>query len=265
MPARAIGARIGLASAAANSLSLVKTQRPLLTAEWRYLAMLNFAADPALLARYVPDGTELDSWRGHTYLSVVGYLFLQTKVLGVPVPLHRTFERVSLRFYVRRRVRERWRRGVVYIEEIVSRPAVALVTRALYNRPSRALPMRHHIEVGCDALRKGGKVEYGWQDGDLWSSLRAEPVGAPQPLTPGSEAEFIAEHYWGYTRQRDGGTLEYAVEHPPWRVWPVRAASLDADVRSLFGAAFVEALDAAPCSAFVADGSPIRVRAGARL
>ncbi|CAN5901495.1 DUF2071 domain-containing protein [soil metagenome] len=265
MPARAIGARIGLASAAANPLSLVKTQRPLLTAEWRYLAMLNFAADPALLAAYVPEGTQLDSWRGRTYLSVVGFLFLQTRVLGVPVPLHRTFERVSLRFYVRRRVGERWRRGVVYIDEIVPRSAVALVARALYNRPSRTLPMRHHIEVGCDMLREGGKVEYGWQHRDHWSSLRAEPVGAPQPLTPGSEAEFIAEHYWGYTRQRDGGTFEYAVEHPPWRVWPVRAASLDADVRSLFGAAFVEALDAAPCSAFVADGSPIRVRAGARL
>ncbi len=93
----------------------MKTQRPLLTAEWRYLAMLNFAVDPALLAAYLPEGTELDSWKGRTYLSVVGFLFQQTRVLGVPVPLHRTFERVSLRFYVRRRVGERWRRGVVYI------------------------------------------------------------------------------------------------------------------------------------------------------
>ena len=35
-------------------------KRPFLTAQWRYLAMLNYEVDPAILAPLVPKGTLLD-------------------------------------------------------------------------------------------------------------------------------------------------------------------------------------------------------------
>ncbi len=73
-----------------------------LTAEWRHLAMLSYEIDPELLQPLVPRGTDLDTWQGRTYVSVVGFLFLRTRVLGIPVPFHRNFEEVNLRFYVRR-------------------------------------------------------------------------------------------------------------------------------------------------------------------
>jgi len=48
-----------------------------LTAEWRYLAMLNYRVTPATLQQFVPAGTELDLWNGIAFISVVGY-FMST-------------------------------------------------------------------------------------------------------------------------------------------------------------------------------------------
>ena len=75
-----------------------------LTARWVHLAMLNYEVDPAVLAPWVPAGTELDPWEGRYLASVVGFQFLDTRLLGIPVPFHRDFEEVNLRFYVRRTV-----------------------------------------------------------------------------------------------------------------------------------------------------------------
>src|SRR5205085_6664081 len=73
-----------------------------LSARWQLLAMLNWKIEPAILEPLVPRGCELDFHDGKTFISLVGFLFLDTRVLGVPVPLHRNFEEVNLRFYVRR-------------------------------------------------------------------------------------------------------------------------------------------------------------------
>jgi uncharacterized protein len=228
-----------------------------LTAAWRTLVMLNWEVDPGVLRPYVPRGTELDAWQGRTFVSAVGFLFLGTRVLGVPVPFHRDFKEVNLRFYVGRQGPEGWRRGVCFIREIVPRRAIAALARWIYNERYVALPMRHRAESGL--------AEYGWAFGGRWNTLRATFSGAPAPLVAGSQEEFITEHYWGYTAQRDGGTVEYRVEHPSWRVWKAGEAALDADVANLYGAEFAHALTAPPSSAFVADGSPIVVRRARRI
>jgi uncharacterized protein len=235
-----------------------------LTGQWKQLAMLNYEIDPQLLAARVPRGTELDSWQGKTMVSVVGFMFLETRVLGVRVPFHVRFEEVNLRFYVRRKSEDGWRRGVVFIKEIVPRRAIALGARLFYNENYTAWPMRHHTELDPSTTGRG-VVEYGWRAAGRWNTLRAETVGAARPLVDGSEAEFITEHYWGYAMQRDGGTVEYRVEHPRWLVWEASAGALDCDVRGVYGAEFVEALQGEPSSAFVAVGSEITVRRGARI
>ena len=235
---------------------------PFLTAEWRWLAMLNYEVDPALLRPLVPAGTELDAWDGVTYASVVGFLFLRTRVLGIPIPFHRDFEELNLRFYVRRRGPEGWRRGVVFVKEIVPKRAIAAVARWVYNENYVALPMRHRIGLTGEA---GGMLEYGWKHRGRWGSLRAAVRGPAQPLEAGSEAEFITEHYWGYAAQRGGGCVEYQVEHPRWNVWRADTATLDCDVAALYGADFAKALAGPPRSALVADGSPVVVRRGRRI
>jgi len=238
---------------------------PFLRAEWRHLAMLNFAVERSLLTSLVPRGTELDEWQGRCYVSVVGFLFLRTRVLGVPIPFHGRFEEVNLRFYVRRKAGDEWRRGVVFVKEIVPKPAVTLVARALYNENYVTLPMRHEIVHSAGDPGRLASVSYRWTLDGRPSHLSVSVEAEPQPLAAGSEQEFITEHYWGYTRQRDGGTSEYHVRHPRWRVTAVRHAELDCDVARLYGPAFALPLRARPESAFLADGSEVTVSHGVRL
>lgn len=233
-----------------------------LTAEWKHLAMLNYDIEPAALAGFVPAGTELDVWNGRTLVSVVGFQFLRTRVRGVPIPFHQNFEEVNLRFYVRRKAEEGWRRGVVFIREIVPRAAIALVARRLYHEPYIALPMGHRISGPPGAVTA---AEYAWTFRKRRNHLALSLRGPARPLTDGSEAEFITEHYWGYNRQPDGSTLEYRVEHPRWRVYEVAEARLDCDVAGLYGERFRASLGGRPSSAFLAEGSAVRVYQGVRL
>jgi hypothetical protein len=232
-----------------------------LDAEWRDLVMLNYPIDPAALAARVPAGCELDAWRGTTYVSMVGFRFLDTRVLGVPIPFHRDFEEVNLRFYVRHEAEREWRRGVVFVKELVPRRAIAWVARAVYGENYEALPMRHAIEPGPG----GTRAAYGWRRAGAWEGLSARFDGEPTLPPDDAEETFITEHYWGYARRRDGSTVEYRVEHPRWRVWSAREASLDCDAATLYGPEFAEALAAPPSTAFVAEGSPVVVRRGRRI
>ena len=236
-----------------------------LTGEWRYLAMLNYQVAPELLAPYVPRGTALDTWRGRTYVSVVGFLFCDTRVLGIPVPFHRTFEEVNLRLYVCRDIGGEVRRGVTFIRELVPRRAVATVARWMYNEPYVALPMRHRIDAGTVQGHAPKEVRYEWRQNADWGGLAVSPTGMAAPVLAGSEAEFITEHYWGYTRQRNGGTVEYQVTHPRWRTWDVTRATLNANLEALYGWELAAVLSRAPDSAFLADGSAIAVHRPRRL
>jgi uncharacterized protein len=233
-----------------------------LTAEWRSLALLNYRVAPGLLAPLVPSGTTLDAWHGITFLSVVGFLFRDTRVLGVPIPLHRHFEEINLRFYVRRTADGETRRGVVFVRELVPRAAIATVARLAYNEPYQTVAMRHRIAASPND-RPGSApaaVEYGWRQPSGWGRLAVEPAGDGSVPDDDAEETFITEHYWGYTRQRDGSTIEYEVEHPRWRVWRAPRAVLEGDLEALYGREFAAALAGPPSSAFLAEGSKVRVR-----
>jgi len=239
--------------------------RVFVTAEWRYLAMLNYAVDPASLAPFVPAGTELDFFEGRTFVSLVAFRFLQTRVLGVSVPFHADFEEVNLRFYVRRRAAEGWRRGVTFIRELVPRRAVALVARLVFNENYIAIPMSHQIaDVGLGAERRLC-AEYGWRHHGTTGSIRMRAGGTPVRPQTGSLEQFITEHYWGYVRQRAGGTLEYEVRHDPWGVWASDEAAFVDEGSGLFDPALSSALGRKPDSAFLADGSPVRLFEGRRI
>lgn len=237
--------------------NLAPHHRPALTAAWLDLAVLNYAVQPDALRAFIPRGTELDDFAGTTYVSVVGFRFASTRVFGVRIPGHVDFDEVNLRLYVRRRAPDGWRRGVVFIRELVPRRAIAWAARAWYNEPYRALPMRHALRRRTDGWPTAARYE--WRRGGRWEGLSVETDADPVLLAPGSEEEFIAEHYWGYTRQRDGSTIEYRVSHPRWRSAPARTARLDADVGALYGAPFDTLLAGEPRSAFVADGSAVTV------
>jgi hypothetical protein len=243
---------------------------PLLSAEWRDLVMLNYEVDPAVVAPLAPAGTELDFDRGKTYLSVVGFEFRRTRFMGVAVPFHTRFPEVNLRFYIRRRAGDQWRRGVAFVRELAPRRAVSIVANCCYGERYLTVPMWRKIEGGGasdagDELAPR-RIEYGWRDRRRAGRVAAETDGGPSRRpAPGSHEEFIIEHYWGYSSPARGGAKEYSVAHRPWRISPATSAELDCDAQALYGASLAEFLCGPPASAFWVDGSAVRVYCGRRI
>ena len=223
--------------------------------------MLNYEVDPGLLNRYVPPGTSLDSFQGKTYVSLVGFRFCRTKLLGYfSVPFHTDFDEVNLRFYVRRKGGDEDRRGVVFIAEVVPKRALAMTARLLYGENYKCCQMRHRLDEGT---RK--TAEYQWQVGGQWCRLSAQTEGLPAHPQEGSLEQFITEHYWGYSAQAAGGCVEYHVSHVPWQVWATAAAGFQGDASALYGSQLGAVLRRRPDCAFVADCSPVIVFKGDRV
>jgi uncharacterized protein YqjF (DUF2071 family) len=232
-----------------------------LTAEWRKLALSNYAVDPGMLIPFLPKGTELDLWQGRCYVSLVGFMFVDTRLKGFPIPFHRNFEEVNLRFYVRRREGADWKRGVVFIKEIVPRAALTLVANWLYREHYQTMPMGHRWEVSENAQQ----VEYTWGKGRLESRFSVRADKESLEIALGSDEEFITEHYWGYTRVNADTTFEYEVRHPRWVHYPVKEYDIRVDFGALYGDRFTGLTQALPASVMLAEGSEVRVEGKRRL
>ena len=231
--------------------------RKFLSAEWRDLIMANYEVDPSLLAERVPNGTELDLHEGRCFVSLVGFMFLNTRVLGIPIPGHVNFEEVNLRFYVKRETPEETRRGVCFIKEIVPRWAIAFVARSFYGEPYERWPM------GND--RSSDRVAYSWNRDHVSNNLGAvlgPGIGVP---TVGSHGEFIIEHYWGYTKRSESRTDEYKVEHPKWELREVDSSEIDVEFGNVYGSEFGFLSNLGPYSVLFANGSEIAVYKGEPL
>lgn len=232
-----------------------------LTAEWRKLAMANYAIPPELLKQYVPKHTELDLWNGQCYVSLVGFLFDNVRLKGIPVPFHTSFEEVNLRFYVRYCDEHgNWKRGTTFIKEIVPKFAVSWLANLIYHEPYVTMPMRYNWQQTHDQLT----VKYEWKHRN-WN--RFEVVAEPQvvDMPVGSQEEFITEHYWGYTAFTPSVTSEYGVEHPRWQVYPVKNYDIEVDFAALYGDVFGFLSNQKPDSVLLAEGSAIQVRSARKL
>ncbi|WP_416440914.1 YqjF family protein [Phnomibacter sp. MR] len=231
--------------------------RPIfLSAQWQYLAMVNYAVPAEILQPHLPKGTELDLWQGEAMVSMVGFLFNHTKVFGIHWPLHTHFEEVNLRLYVRRWDGEKWKRGVAFVSEIVPRPAIAIIANALYNEHYRYMPTRHHLQRQADQIT----IDYGWKYKGAWNTLNIEATNQLQPIANGSIEHFILEHYWGYNQLNQHTTIEYGVEHEPWQVYPVTSVAFTCNVSGIYGPQWVPYLQAQPHSVMLAHGSDVIVR-----
>jgi uncharacterized protein YqjF (DUF2071 family) len=230
-----------------------------MTAEWNWLVMANYAVEPSLLRPLVPRGTELDAHDGKVYLSLIGFLFNRSRIFGVPIPLHQSFEEVNLRFYVRRGDK----RGVVFIRELVPRFWVATIARLGYNEKYSSVPMSHRIQTGTP----GGEIEaeYAWGAAAHRCSVRLATEAESFLPAEGSLSQFITEHYWGYAAQADGSSKEYEVRHPQWPVQSAREVHVTGDQSYFYGDAFGAVLKKPPDSAFLARGSAVKVFKGTRL
>lgn len=232
-----------------------------LAAEWKNLVVVNYRVEPEVLQTYVPQGVELDDFNGHHIVSLVAFQFCDTKVLGMPIPWHRDFEEINLRCYVKRVLPGEIRRGVTFIKELVPRRAIAFIARTLYNENYHTRSTSHDMSFNAD----GGRISYSWIDDGSKSQISATVAEGLSQLAVGSVEEFTLEHYWGYTRQRDGSTKEYRVRHPQWRVWKRVEGKVSCDFAKVYGEKFRFLNSAQPSAIMVADGSSVTVSFGTRL
>ena len=230
------------------------SQKKFLAAEWRKLIMVNYEIDHSILRKYLPAKTELDVWGNKCYISLVGFMFLNTRLRGIQIPFHSNFPEVNLRFYVRYKSGNDWKRGVVFLNEFVPKFAISLVANKLFREKYVTCPMKHKWEFG-DKLTVG----YYWKKNNKWNMIEATASANSCELEQGSKEEFITEHYWGYSLINENKTGEYQVEHPRWCIYPVEQYSIDCDFDSLYGNDFAFLNHLRPSSIFLAEGSPVTI------
>lgn len=226
-----------------------------LKANWQELVMVNYTIPPSLLQPHLPHGLELDFFQGETYASLVGFRFLNSRLYQCPIPFFGSFNEVNLRFYVKRKEGNEYRRGVVFLSEIVPHRVVAFLANQLYKEHYIAAPMRHEHKI--DGEQKS--LAYCWTQQGKEYSIRTVVENRPVPIAPDSLEEFIYEHYYGYTNVRDGETWEYKVNHPVWETNPVISCKVDCDFGKVYGPAFGWLNDQQPAAVFNALGSAVTI------
>lgn len=231
-----------------------------LKAEWRKLIMVNYAVNPKILKPFLPYKTEIDYWHNICFVSLVGFLFKDVKVKGIAWPFHTTFEEVNLRFYVRYKSGDSWKRGVVFIKEIVPKPAISFIANTIYKENYETRPMLHEWIQSNEILQ----VSYSWKK-QGWQNISVEAYNKPNVIFTNSEEEFITEHYWGYARYAKKITNEYEVAHPKWKVYPLKSYQINVDFGENYGSEFSFLSEAEPKSVFLAEGSEIEVKGGIKI
>ncbi len=226
-----------------------------LTAEWNNLIMANYTIDPAILLPYLPTKTVLDFYNGETYVSLIGFMFEEVRLKGFKIPFHVNFEEVNLRFYVKYFDNDQWKRGAVFIKEIVPKPMISFVANTLYHEKYSTKRMKHFYSQTNDEIHLG----YHWKHNNKWNKIEATTNTNLQPMEKGSQEEFIAEHYFGYSKYNHSTTFEYTVQHPSWKIYSVKNYLIDCAFEGIYGNQFSFLQDTLPDSIFVAKGSPISI------
>ena len=227
-----------------------------LKAKWRYLIMANYPIGTEAIAPYLPYSVQPDLWNGKAYVSLVGFLFQDTRLFGVPIPLLGTFEEVNLRLYVVRQHGNEARRGVVFINETVPYAPVAWLANKLYKEHYTAVKTTRNIREDGNQLH----VDFQWQAGNRWNSIGITAIGTPEPMPTNSFEEYIFEHYYGYTAIAPGITEEYTIAHPRWQLYPTINPRIDCDFEATYGAAFACLNHTPPTGVYLAEGSGVAVQ-----
>lgn len=232
-------------------------KRRFLSARWEYLAMFNYEIDPQILQEHLPPYTEPDLYHGKALVSIVGFLFNDCRVLGIPWPGFRNFEEVNLRYYIKHFNGRKWERGVGFISEIVPSGIVAGIANTFYNEHYSKALMKHSITKTTDTV----EATFTWKrKNEAWNYMRVTANNSLQEIIPGSEEEFILEHYVGYNKLNNDTTIAYHVKHPRWQVYEVTDAKLICNAEKLYGKSFAHFINGCePHSVFLAKGSDVTV------
>ena len=232
-----------------------------LSAAWRNLIMANYVVDASLLKRFLPCRTELDTFNGEHYISLVAFLFQNVKLRSIAFPFHTNFEEVNLRFYVRYKENNVWKRGVVFMKEIVPRRMISFIANTLYGENYSTHKMKHEWKETKNEFL----INYEWKTGREWNHISCIAEKEAETISANTAEEFITEHYWGYTFISKSCTGIYEVIHPKWRIYKVKSYDIVCNAKKLYGEEFEQTLHQTPQSVFLADGSEIKVMKGTKI
>ena len=227
-----------------------------LNARWENLIMSNYTIDPKVLLPYLPNGVELDFYNGETYVSLVGFLFKNTRIFQIPIPCLGTFEEINLRFYVTRKEGNNVKRGVVFINETVPNKFVAFIANSLYNENYTAVPTKH--EWSFNAENKN--IQYQWKINKKWNSISVMAGVEKKTMIKESFEEFIFEHYYGYSMINKSTSEEYKIEHARWQINEVIHYTINCDFEKMYGKDFDFLNNSNPKNVILAEGSSIAVK-----
>lgn len=225
-----------------------------LTAKWENLVMVNYEVDPSVLKPYLPKGVELDYYKNKTYVSLVGFMFKDTCLFGIPIPFFGSFEEINLRFYVHRNDEGKIKKGVVFINETVPYKVVAKLANKLYKEHYIAIPTKNKIQINTDK-----EIKYEWEKNKKWNSIFIKSGVNKYVIEPFSIEEFIFERYYGFTKMNQNETQEYGIHHPKWETNIIKELNINCDFKEMYGNDFGHLTNKTPDSIILAEGSKVAV------
>ncbi|MCF8322871.1 MAG: DUF2071 domain-containing protein [Flavobacterium sp.] len=227
-----------------------------LKANWEHIIMANYEIAPEILEPFLPKGVELDLFNGKCYISLVGFMFKNTKLFTIPIPFFGNFEEINLRFYVKRIEKDKSiKRGVVFINETIPYPVVAWVANKLYNENYTVVQTKHTINT----LSNFQNITFKWLVDKNWNSIFVKAENTAAAMTENSLEKFIYEHYYGYTKINEYQTEEYKLQHPSWKTHEVIDYRINCDFEKMYGKYFSVLDNTKPTAVFIAEGSEVAI------
>lgn len=226
-----------------------------LKAQWQQIIMANYEVPESSLIPYLPKGVELDTYNNKHYVSLVGFLFENTRLFNFPIPFLGTFEEINLRFYVVRKEDNKVKRGVVFINETVPYKTVAWLANKLYHEKYTCVPTKHLWKI--NATEK--QIDYMFKSNDCWQNISVHAETNEHLMKKNSLEEFIFEHYYGYTKVSEHQTEEYRVNHPRWKINNVIHHEINCDFNKMYGKDFAYLNNQSPQSVYITNGSAVSI------
>lgn len=224
---------------------------PFLTARWTNLINITYAVPPELLLPCLPDGVELDTVLGKAFVSVVPFDFTDARLHGIKVPFHVNFPEINFRFYVK----QGGKRGVIFLKEFIPKFLIKMIANTFYYERYEVVGLKSRVkkkenEISVKhCMRKGGK--------NFCVEVCAENnLVSP---APGSREHFFEERFYGFSKNKKGEPLRFKVEHPSWKLYPVKYYSIDVDFGFLFGKEWKFLNNEMPVCVMLLDGSAVKM------
>lgn len=222
-----------------------------LTAAWTNLAVATYEADKNMLNEFLPCKTELNDWNGKYLLSIVGFMFSEPSILGIRTPFFLRFPEINLRFYVKCKIKNEWRTGVVFIKEICPSLLIGVTAKLLYHENFISVPMQH--QHNCAEL--GTFTRYSWKNKNRWNYLELKSAVNPVTVYNNTVESFICNQYNAFTKLDARKTLHFEINHRPWHIYPAINFSKEIDADIFRVKELSQVFDANPIATFLMDGS----------